>query len=876
MQFSLRNWPWRKIGIGVGASALAGIVLILGAWFWVTADLPSAEQLTHYEPPITSRVHAGDGKLVAEFANQHRVYVPTEEIPPRLVQAFISAEDKKFFEHSGVDWVGVVRGAVLNPLLGKRQAGGSTITQQVVKNMLVGSERSVARKIRELALAQRIEKQLDKDQILNLYMNEIYLGGRSYGVGAASLNYFGKSLGDLTLAECAMLAGLPQRPSEVNPYNHPEAAIRRRNYVIERMVQNGYITKEEGDVAKAEKLKTVDRLNDDENEASQYFVEEVRRDILKLGAEKKLAGFGSKKEAEKGFYEGGLSIRSTLDSKMQIAAETALRAGLESYDHRRGWRGPIASAAAKAEPKEALGAVQMPPGAGADWKLSLVRSVGADGARLSFLDGTEGRLPPEDIKWAAGFKRKEGGAGLKAGDVVPVARRPVPDLLSQTIATYGAPIKPVGAIWRLRQIPVVQGTLVAMDPHTGRVLAMTGGYSFAASQFNRALQAKRQPGSSFKPFVYIAALDAGRTPSTRILDAPFVDCSDPTQKDCYKPSNYSDDFYGLATLRLGIEKSRNAMTVRLAQDIGMDKVVAIGERTGIYDKLPPYLSMSLGAGETTPLRMVTAYSLLVNGGKRVKPVLIDRIQNRYGQTVYRQDARACSGCGDEWTGQAPPVLPDGREQVLDPVSAYQMVSMLQGVVERGTGTEVKAVGKPLAGKTGTTNDQFDAWFIGFTPDLVAAVWVGYDNPRDLGAGETGGRLATPIFRDFMIKALENTPGTPFRRPQGVQLVEIDADSGCLPEPNSRLVIVEAYKPGTEPTERCSLAALNAEGAGGPRVDFGRVIAGDEGTVQADRTAVAAGQAPGGLVTNLPPGLAPPPVQQKPPVKGDLTLKDGIF
>ncbi|MBI1338618.1 PBP1A family penicillin-binding protein [bacterium] len=862
----------KKILIGaVGACAVAAIGLF--GWFLiVTQDLPSAKELANYEPPITSRVHAGDGRLVAEFASQHRVYVPSEELPDQLINAFVSAEDKTFFEHSGVNLVAMMRGTVWNALRGRRMTGGSTITQQTVKNMLVGNERSASRKIREAVLAQRLEQQFTKHQILELYMNEIYLGGRSYGVGAAALNYFGKSLSNLTLAECAMLASLPQAPSRVNPYNHPEAAVERRNWVLDRMAINGFITGEEAAAAQAEPLKTVSRLDSDEIQASAYYVEEVRREILRLGQDGRLDGFGSEEKATKAFYEGGLSIRTTLDTRMQLAAQTALQAGLETYDRRKGWRGPVGKLSAAEGWREALSEMKKPDGAG-DWRLAVVLAV-KGGLKVGLGDGEEGSLSADDVKWAAAHKRKEGGgSGLAVGDVILVSKAPAPDVTSQTIKEYSKAVGSAKSAWRLRQIPEVQGALVAMDPHTGRVLAMAGGYSFGLSQYNRAVQAKRQPGSSFKPFVYMAALDNGATPSTKVLDAPFVDCSDPTQEGCYKPSNYSEQFYGPSTLRVGIEKSRNAMTVRLAQDMGMEKVAEIGERAGIYDKLPPYLAMSLGAGETTPIRMVTAYAMLVNGGKQVEPILLDRIQNRYGATVFRRDGRTCADCEAEWNNQAPPDLGDNREQVLDPVTSYQIVSILEGVVERGTATSLRSLGRPLAGKTGTTNDFMDAWFIGFSPDLVAGVWVGFDQPKNLGEGESGGRLATPIFRDFMSVALENVSPTPFRRPAGVRLVEIDAETGCLPDFDTRTVITEAYRPGTEPTERCVTSAYGGDGFDAPRVDYAEVIPGDEGAYR--RTDGEATPAPPTPAPGAEPSLngEPPP---PPRLREELTVRDGIF
>ncbi len=850
------------------AGFVLGVVAVLGFFVWVfmiTQDLPSSEDLANYEPPITSRVHAGDGKLVAEFASQHRVYVPSEELPDRLVNAFISAEDSTFFEHSGVNLLAMLRGTVWNAVRGRRMTGGSTITQQTVKNMLTGNERSAERKVREAILAQRLEKQFTKHEILELYMNEIYLGGRSYGVGAAALNYFGKSLGDLTIAESAMLAALPQAPSRVNPYNRPEAAVERRNWVIERMQINGFISAEEAAGAQAEPLTTVARLDTDENQASAYYVEELRRKILRLGEEKKLEGFSNEEEATKAFYEGGLSIRSTLDTQMQLAAQTALRAGLETYDRRHGWRGPIGTIEAGegfaerlAEFAESDNGKNAIAGAGNTWQVAVVQSAG-DKVSLGLADGQDGSLAAADVSWAAKHTRQGGGSGLKRGDVILVSRMPTPDVSTQKWADYANKKEPTSGAWHLRQIPQVQGALVAMDPHTGRVLAMAGGYSFRRSQFNRAVQAERQPGSSFKPFVYAAAMENGWTPASLVLDAPYVLCDD-TQEECYKPSNYTDQFYGMQTLRFGIEQSKNPMTVRLAQDMGLELMSEIGERTGLYDDLPPYNAMALGAGETTPLRMVTGYAELVNGGKKVEPILLDRIQNRYGQTVYKTDARICAGCNEDWSqGLQPPVLPDEREQIMDPVIAYQMVSILEGVVQRGTGRSIQSVGVPIAAKTGTTNDFMDAWTVGFGPDLVAGVWVGFDTPRKMGEGESGGRVAAPIYRDFMTAALQDSAGLPFRIPPGVRLVEIDSETGCLPSATTRNIILEAFKPGTEPTDRCE-----SQNSVQFMPDYDNILPGDE--------AVAA--SPGEGQAGAP--FTPPPSQPQPQSDGELTLRDGIF
>lgn len=919
MQLTMSRWNWKVVLLSV--AGVIGFVAVSGLiWFFVvTQDLPSEEQLANYEPPIMSRVHAGDGALVAEFATQHRVYVPSEDLPDLLVQAFISAEDKEFFNHSGIDLWGMFRGTVVNFVQGKRMTGGSTITQQVVKNMLTGDERSVDRKVREAVLAMRIENRLSKDEILELYMNEIYLGGRSYGVGAAALNYFGKSLSQLTIAEGAMLAGLPQAPGRVNPYLNPEAAINRRNYVIGRMLANNYISKEAAETAMAEKLVVVDRLNTAENQAAGYYVEQLRREILVIEMTRLAVAAGKlpegaseavfkalpanqqkalreefEAEAMKAFYEGGMSIRSTLDSNLQLIAQTALRAGLESYDRRHGWRGPIGTITVDEEFGKALtdyanvkeNRTNVSVGSN-DWQLAVVRSVNKDAVRLGLSSGETGTLHVDDVRWAAPHNRDGGGTGLKAGDVIFVSRHATPDITTQLITDYGVPKKvAANAPWRLRQVPALQGALVAMDPHTGRVLAMSGGYSFQRSQLNRVVQARRQPGSSFKPFVYAAALEATDpatgaykwTPSYRLLDSPYVSCQirDGGKETCYKPTNYSEQFYGLTTMRVGVEKSRNAMTVRLASEIGFEKVSALGERLGIYDKLPAYEAMSLGAGETTPMRMAIAYAEVVNGGKQVQPMMFDRIQNRYGETVYKTDRRDCSGCSAEWkSGLAPPALADERKPVLDPVTAYQVVSILEGAVQRGTGTTIRSVGKSVAAKTGTTNDQFDAWTVGFSPNLVVSVWVGFDQPRDMGNGESGGRVAAPIFRDFMLAALKDKPDVSFRVPDGVELLEVDADTGCLPDGSTRLVILEAFRPGSAPMESCAPSV----GADGYRVDFSSIAAGDEVAASSGDGRVVS-QPIDGIQPNLPtdPNVPVDPTAplRPPPSDEGLTFEDGTF
>ena len=761
-------------------------------------DLPDYHQLADYQPPVMTRVHAGDGQLLAEYAIEKRVFVPVKAMPRRVVKAFLAAEDKNFYYHPGIDVIGVLRAVLTNVKnIGhqRRPVGASTITQQVAKNFLLSNEVSWDRKIKEAILAFRIERAFTKDRILELYLNQIYLGFGSYGVAAAALNYFNKSLDELSIAEAAFLAALPKAPNNYNPLLYPEAAKTRRDWVIGRMLADMSITVDEAVRAKAEPM-VVHRRSEIKFVDAEYFAEEVRRELLGRYGETQL-------------YKGGLSVRTTLDPGLQAIAARVLRQGLEAYDRRHGWRGPITrfedTAGEGVAWAEKLARLQAPPGIG-EWRMAVVLAVDKAAADIGFADETRGRIPLAELKWARPWKKEQ-----RLG---PRVRRPA-DVLAPSDVVAVAPLEPKAAAgaaagdagsgaptrpsFGLRQIPDINGALVALDPHTGRVLAMVGGYSFAASEFNRVTQAMRQPGSAFKPIVYLAALDYGFTPSTMILDAPFVIDQGPGLPK-WRPANYTKRFYGPSTMRLGIEKSRNLMTVRLAQTIGIDMVAEYAERLGVVDLMPRRLAMALGAAETTLLRLTTAYAMLVNGGKRITPSLIDRIQDRHGRTVFRHDTRACEDCrADAWTRQPVPVVPDTRESVTDPASAYQVVSMLRGVVVRGTGRRVNAVGKPLAGKTGTTNDSFDAWFIGFSPDLAVGVFAGFDRPRTLGRPEQGATVAGPVFRDFMAAALEEKPAIPFRIPPGIRLVRVNGLTGRLARPGDRGVILEAFKPGTVPT-----------------------------------------------------------------------------
>ncbi|MDA0240429.1 MAG: penicillin-binding protein 1A [Proteobacteria bacterium] len=768
--------------------------------------LPDYRQLARYEPPVMTRVQAGDGRLLAEYAEQKRVFVPKAAMPKLVIQAFLSAEDKNFYYHPGVDIAGIARAVVINlknVFQDRRPVGASTITQQVAKNFLLTNAVSLDRKVKEAILAFRIERALSKDRILELYLNEIYLGFSAYGVASAAINYFNKSLDDLTISEAAFLAALPKAPSNYNPYRRPEAAKGRRDWVIDRMLENGHITAAEAAAAAAVPLEVVKR-RDTEFVRADFFAEEVRREL-------------SSKYGENDLYKGGLSVRTTLDPKLQEIADQALRDGLEAYDRRHGWRGPFATIDPAGDWLVQLSKIEVPadlPG----WRLAAVRRVEDGGAEIGLDDGSQAYLPLAELRWAR-KQLKNGGRGAsvrRAGDALAVGDVILVDAVSKN--SKGDPY-PEGT-YGMRQIPEINGAIVALDPHTGRVLAMSGGYSFAHSKFNRAVQAKRQPGSAFKPFVYLAALDSGYSPSTLILDAPFVIDQGPGLPK-WRPANYTKKFYGPSTMRLGIEKSRNLMTVRLAQTIGIDKVADYAKRFGVDEDMPHRLSMSLGAGETTLLNLTTAYAMIVNGGKKIVPTLIDRIQDRDGRTVFRHDNRQCLRCkADFWTGQEVPKIPDPRPQVTTPESAFQMVSMLEGVVQRGTGRRIKEIGKPLAGKTGTTNESLDTWFVGFSPDLAVGVFAGFDTPRSLGRLEQGASVAAPIFKDFMASALAEKPTIPFRIPPGIQLVRVDSTDGLPVATTNRNVILEAFKTGSVPSSKALVLEGVSTTVSAPRTGTG--------------------------------------------------------
>ena len=821
---------------------IAGVLIF--SW---TRNLPNLEAIQDYRPAEMTRVHAGDGKLIAEYATEHRIFVPISAIPKELQHAFVATEDQRFYTHNGWDPIGLTRAAIMavpSKLSGKRIGGTSTLTQQVAKNFIVGDDYSIKRKVREIAIARRIEKALSKDQILELYLNEIYFGRRSYGIAAASLNYFGKPMNQLTVGEMSYMALLPKGPNNyrLDKPNTLQRAMNRRQYVLGRMVEDGYITQEVADTAKIEPLVANERLEGEEYLAAEYFVEEARRKLFEMYAkdeEEAQDGANSDEDREtvdQYVYSGGLSVRTTLDTTMQQAARRAVRQGLEEFDKRHGYRGPIGSVDVASDWTEALQAVEIPRDLG-DWQKAVVLKATSKSAELGLLEtvkieGENGEPTTEQIKQIKGTlafdDMKWARVDVPNSPDVGAALKGVTDVLKKGDVILVSAKKKDGT-YALQQVPVVNGGLIAMDAHTGRVLALVGGYSFNQNQFNRATQAKRQPGSAFKPFVYLAALENGYTPASQILDAPFVIERD--QEDCvvdggevqddttspneivdsgleidleddlapclYKPKNYYDKFYGLSTMRLGIEKSRNAMTVRLANDMGMRPVIDIGKRTGIYDDVRSELAWSLGAGETTVMRLAGGYASIVNGGKAVQPMIIDRVQDASGVTIFKADTRECTDCNVEsYNGQPAPQLLDNRAQVIDPVAAYQMTSMLEGTVQRGTGAGLKQLGRPLGGKTGTTNDEIDAWFMGFTPDIVIGVYVGMDTPEPMD--ETGAKAALPIWRSFAREALKSEPIVPFRIPEGVVLAPVDATSGEASFIGAPNTILEAFRPGTEP------------------------------------------------------------------------------
>jgi penicillin-binding protein 1A len=766
---------WGKAAAALFMLAVLGWALI---WLVFARGLPSAETLLSYEPPLPTNVRSIEGEPVHAFARERRVELAFDEFPPQLIHAFISAEDKTFFSHGGIDFPGLI-GAVFDYVTkigsGQRARGGSTITQQVAKNLLLDDEYSVARKIREAILAYRIEGALTKQQIMELYLNQIFLGRNAYGVQSASRAYFGKDVTELDLPQMAYLAILPKAPANYSPETHSERALERRNWVLREMHDNGYIDEAQMRAAQAAPLGTARRFDRPNENIGDYFMEEVRRELIGRYGE-------TNKDGPHSVYAGGLWVRTSFDPKLQEYAATALRDGLVRYDRGKGWSGPIAQIETGEDWARKLAGT--PVGTGyEDWRAAVVLSKQGPSAEIGFADGSTGTLP----SFAAAMpKRGIGGTAfgfLKPGDVIVV--------------------KQDGGTWSLRNIPAVSGGMVVEDPHSGRVMAMQGGFDARGASFNRATQALRQPGSSFKPFVYAAALDSGMTPATIIIDGPFcVFQSVRLGSKCFR--NFSGGSSGPHTMRWGVEQSRNLMTVRAASQTGMDKVVRTAKIMGIGE-YPAVLAISLGAGETTVLKLTNAYAMLANNGRELKPTLIDYVQDRSGKVIFRADTRPCEGCNaKDWNGKPMPRPRLRQKQLMDPLTAYQVVHILEGVVQRGTAQTLRELNRPLFGKTGTTTGPTNVWFVGGSPDLVAGVYMGYDQPRSLGGATQGGTVAAPIFKQFAIKALKDAPIVPFRAPAGIRMVRIDRASGRkvfgawpTAEPKAA-VIWEAFKPESEP------------------------------------------------------------------------------
>jgi penicillin-binding protein 1A len=778
---------------GIFSAATLGLIFaaltVGGIFYMYSRDLPSIENLSQYSPATISRIYSGEGQIIDEFAQERRLFVASEDIPDLVKQAFISAEDKNFYNHHGYDTRGMAV-ALLQCLEGGRCRGASTITQQVMKNFLLSSDRTAERKIKEIVLAARVETAMSKDKILELYLNEIFLGQNSYGVAAAAQTYFNKPLQELTVSEVAYLAALAQRPGNLHPVRQKDDAIARRNYVLGEMQDNGYIDAAQHDAAVAEPLYSVQGGDYEAFRESlpprDYFTDEIRRQLS--------GTFG-----EDEFFSGGLTIRATVDAELQEAAAAALRKGLEKYDRGQGiWRGtgkvlPPEALASEAAWREALAALEVPRDV-ATWFPAVVLEVGENDARIGIegvMDDEDGHfIPAEDVTWAR-KQLADGKLGRKAkvaGDLVAVGDVVLVRAVTNDDGTFNR--------WSLRQVPEVQGAFMAMDVNTGRVLAMQGGFSYQDSVFNRTTQATRQPGSSFKPFVYAAALDSGFTPATIVVDAPIeID----TPQGLWTPKNASNRFYGPTPLRTGIEQSRNLMTVRIAQEIGMQTVAGYAERFGVYDRMGPFLANALGAQETTLFKMVAAYSMFANGGERVEPTLVDRVQDRYGRTVYRHDQRVCEDCAatDIAPGQGVTITTN-RERVMNAITAYQLTSMMEGVVQRGTAAGIN-LPVPVAGKTGTTNDSKDVWFIGYTSNIAAGCYIGYDQPRTM-QGASGGGFCGPVFEDFMNVAIKKFGGTKFAVPPGGYFINIDRFTGQqLPDDASGdNVVAEYFREGELP------------------------------------------------------------------------------
>ncbi len=737
-------------------SLILTLIILVILWNF-SNNIPDYKFLKNYKPPVSSKVYSGNGELVADFSKEKRIFVPYSSIPKNVINAFLSAEDKNFFSHPGVDAKGVLRAVInniKNILSSRRLEGASTITQQVAKNFLLTNEVSLNRKIKEAILAFRIERALTKERILELYLNQIYLGSGAYGVAAASLEYFDKSIKDLNNAEAALLAALPKAPSRYNPYKDIKLAEFRRNLVLKNLLENNFIKKKEYEKLIKEKIK-VKKSKKIFQEDSQYYIEDVRKNIVdKLTYEK--------------VYKQGFNINTPINLKLQKIATDSLRDGLIEYDKRKGWRGPLANKNLNNNWSQNLEKYKLENSI--NWKIAIIKKLNKFSAEIQTSDGTDGLIEYSDISWT----KKEFNELFEEGDIIYVE-------------------KIVDNKFSLKQLPKINGGIVVMDPYTGRVLALCGGFSFKNSEFNRATQALRQPGSAFKPFVYAFALENNYTPSSLILDAPLV-LEQGSDLKMWKPENYGKKFYGPSTLRTGLEKSRNLMTVRIAQNLGIEKLVSFSKELGIYRNPDELLSISLGSTETTLLKLTSAYSTFVNGGKLVEPIMFDRIQDSEGNTIINNDKRSCVNCDQiSFLSNKYPKVKDKYKKVISEQTAYQITSLLEGVIKRGTGKRLKKLELNLAGKTGTTNENTDAWFIGFTSNFVIGVYVGMDDPSPLGKFETGSKTALPIFENFIIKAVKKSDARPFKVPNGITMMVVDPITGDKAKFSSKNTIVEAYK-----------------------------------------------------------------------------------
>ena len=748
---------FKNIIIAFISFSLLFLIIILGILWNFSNNIPDYKFLNNYKPPVSSKVYSGNGDLVADFSKEKRIFVPYGSIPKNVINAFLSAEDKNFFSHPGVDAKGVLRAVVnniQNIMTSKRLEGASTITQQVAKNFLLNNEVSLNRKLKEAILAFRIERALSKERILELYLNQIYLGSGSYGVAAASLEYFDKSIKELNYEEAALLAALPKAPSKYNPYRNIELAKFRRNLVLKNLLDNNFIDNDSYENLKNKEI----RLKKKEKvflEDAQYYIEDVRKNIIeKLTYEK--------------VYKQGFNINTPINLELQKIATESLRKGLIKYDKRKGWRGPILNKPYNSKWSENLEKYKIENSI--NWNIAIIKEINQFSAVIETQNNLEGIIEYKSISWT----KKEFDELFEIGDIIYVK-------------------KIIDNKFSLKQLPKINGGIVVMDPYTGRVLALSGGFSFKNSEFNRATQALRQPGSAFKPFVYALALENKYTPSSLILDAPLV-LDQGSDLKMWKPENYGKKFYGPSTLRVGLEKSRNLMTVRIAQNLGIDKIANISNDLGIYEKPENLLSISLGSKETTLLKLTSAYSTFINGGKLVEPILIDRIQDSEGNTIVNNDKRLCVNCDQiSYTGSDYPKIEDKYKKIFSPETSYQITSILEGVILRGTGKKLKKLKLNLAGKTGTTNDNTDAWFIGFTSNLVIGVYVGMDNPSPLGKFETGSKTALPIFESFVKKAVKKSDARPFKVSDGITMMIVDSKTGQKANFSSKNTIVEAYK-----------------------------------------------------------------------------------